>query len=149
MAIAPAMYVKLPYDPVDQFEHIGLWVTFPLALVVRASSPISGLNDLIQQAKARPGALRYGSQGIGASAHIFAELMNSMAGIKVIHVPYKGGGPALTGVLVGEVDYALMAVSTALAQVGTGKVRALGVTSAKPAASNAECSSNRKRAARI
>ncbi len=135
MAIAPALYSSLPYRPMHDFEDIGLWVTFPLALIVPAASPAAGLKDLIEQAKAKPGALRFGSQGIGASAHIFAELMNRMAGIKVIHVPYKGGGPALTGVLVGEVDYAMVAVSTALAQVGTGKVRALGVTSARPAAS--------------
>jgi tripartite-type tricarboxylate transporter receptor subunit TctC len=135
MAIAPAMYARLPYDPMRDFEHVGLWVTFPLALIVPAASPVTNLKDLIDQAKGKPGALRFGSQGTGASAHIFAELMNSMARIKVVHVPYKGGGPALTGVLVGEVDYALVAVSTALAQVGSGKVRALGVTSAKASAS--------------
>ena len=135
MAMAKAMYVNLPYDPQRDFEHIGLWVTFPLALVVPAASPITGLKDLIEQAKARPGALRYGSQGIGTSAHIFAELMNSMAGIKVVSVPYKGGGPALTGVLVGDVNYAMIAVSTALAQVNAGKLNALGVTSARPTSS--------------
>jgi len=135
MAIAKAMYANLPYDPQRDFEHIGLWVTFPLALVVPAGSPITSLKNLIEQAKARPGGLRYGSQGIGTSAHIFGDLMSSMAGVKVISVPYKGGGPALTGVLVGEVDYAMIAVSTALAQVNAGKLHALGVTSAKPTAS--------------
>ena len=135
MAIATAMYANLPYDPVRDFEHVGLWVTFPLALVVQVSSPITGLKDLIERAKAKPGTLRYGSQGIGTSAHIFAELMNSMTGIKVISVPYNGGGPALTGVLVGDVDYSMTAVATALAQVNAGKLRALGVTSALPAAS--------------
>jgi tripartite-type tricarboxylate transporter receptor subunit TctC len=135
MAIAKAMYANLPYDPQRDFEHIGLWVTFPLALVVPAGSPITSLKDLIEQAKAKPGALRYGSQGIGTSAHIFGDLMSSMAGVKVVSVPYKGGGPALTGVLVGEVNYAMIAVSTALAQVNAGKLHALGVTSAKPTAS--------------
>jgi tripartite-type tricarboxylate transporter receptor subunit TctC len=135
MAIARAMYANLPYDPMRDFEHIGLWVTFPLALVVSAASPATGLKDLIEQARARPGTLRHGAQGIGTSSHIFSELMNSMAGTKVVNVPYKGGAPALTGVLVGEVDYAMVAVATALAQVGAGKVRALGVTSARPAAS--------------
>ncbi|HEV7822313.1 MAG TPA: tripartite tricarboxylate transporter substrate binding protein [Burkholderiales bacterium] len=133
-AMAKAMYPQLPYEPQGDFEHIGLWVTFPLALVVPAGSPITNLKDLIAQAKTRPGALRYGSQGIGTSAHIFGDLMSSMAGVKVVSVPYKGGGPALTGVLVGEVDYAMIAVSTALAQVNAGKLRALGVTSAKPTA---------------
>ncbi len=135
MAMAKAMYPQLPYDPLRDFEAVGLWVTFPLALVVPAASPISGLKDLIERAKAQPDALRYGSQGIGTSAHIFGDLMSKMAGVKVISVPYKGGGPALTGVLVGEVDYAMIAVSTALAQVNAGKLRALGVTSAQPTAS--------------
>lgn len=138
IAAAKAIYPNLPYDPLNDFAHIGLWVTFPLALVVPAASPITGLKDLIERAKARPGTLRYGSQGIGASAHIFVELMSSMAGIKSVHVPYKGGGPALIGVLVGEVDYAMIAVSTAQAQVAAGKIRALGVTSAQSTPSLAD-----------
>ena len=132
LAIAPAVYPKLPYDPVRDFAHAGLWVTFPLVLIVPAGSPITGLNSLIDQARAKPGALRFSAQGMGTSSHIFAEWMNSLARIKVTIVPYKGGGPALTGVLAGEVDYSMVAVSTALAQVNAGKVRALGVTSAQP-----------------
>jgi tripartite-type tricarboxylate transporter receptor subunit TctC len=135
MVIAKSLYARLPYDPMRDFEHIGLWVTFPLALVVNASSPVTGLKALIEQAKARPGTLKHGAQGLGTSSHIFNERMSRMAGITVVNVPYKGGAPALTGVLVGEVDYAMVAVSTALVQVGAGKVRALGVTSAQPTAS--------------
>jgi tripartite-type tricarboxylate transporter receptor subunit TctC len=134
MVFAPALYPKLTYDVMRDFEHVGLWVTFPLALVVPASSPLASIKALVEQAKAKPGTLRYASQGIGASAHIFAEMMNHMAKIKVVHVPYKGGAPALTGVLVGEVDYGMMAVATALTQANTGKIRVLGVTSAKPSA---------------
>jgi tripartite-type tricarboxylate transporter receptor subunit TctC len=134
MVFAPALYPNLPYDVLRDFEHIGLFVTFPLALVVPASSPATSLKVLVDQARAKPGTLRYGSQGIGSSAHIFAEMMNTMGRIKVVHVPYKGGAPALTGVLVGEVDYGMMAVATALTQVGSGKIRVLGVTSAKPSA---------------
>jgi tripartite-type tricarboxylate transporter receptor subunit TctC len=134
MVFAPALYSNLPYDVLRDFEHIGLLVTFPLALVVPASSPATTLKALLEQARAKPGTLRYGSQGIGTSAHIFAEMMHYMARIKVVHVPYKGGAPALTGVLVGEVDYGLMAAATALTQVGSGKIRVLGVTSAKPSA---------------
>jgi tripartite-type tricarboxylate transporter receptor subunit TctC len=135
IGVARAMYPNLPYDPLRDFEHVGLWVTFPLALVVPASSPIASLRQLIEHARARPGELRYGSQGLGTSAHVFAELMNTQAGIKVISVPYKGGGPALMGVLVGEVDYSMIALPTALTQVGAGKARVLAVTSAAPAAS--------------
>src|SRR5688572_6185444 len=116
MAFAKAMYPKLPYDPMTDFEHVGLWVSFPLALVVQAGAPISGLKDLIDQARARPGMLKHGLQGIGTSSHIFNELMCHMAGVKVVNVPYKGGAPALVGVLVGEVNYAMVAVSTALTQ---------------------------------
>src|SRR5688572_2661897 len=134
MVFAPGLYTKLPYDVMRDLEHVGLWVTFPLALVVPAASPLANVKALVGEARAKPGTLRYGSQGIGASAHIFAEMMNHMARIKVVHVPYKGGAPALIGVLVGEVDYALMAVATALTQVGSGKIRVLGVTSAKPSA---------------
>ncbi len=117
------------------FAHVGLWVTFPLVLVVQAGSPVTGLQELIELARAKPGALSFGAQGIGSSSHIFAGLMNSMARIKVVIVPYKGGAPAMNGLLAGEVDYSMVAVSTALAQVGAGKLRALGVTSAQPKSS--------------
>lgn len=132
MAIAPGVYPKLPYDPLRDFAHVGLWVTFPLVLIVPAGSPMTNLTSFIEQARAKPGALRFSAQGLGTSSHIFAEWMNSLARIKVTIVPYKGGGPALTGVLAGEVDYSMVAVSTAISQVQAGKVRALGVTSAKP-----------------
>lgn len=132
MAIAPSLYARLPYDPLNDFAHAGLWVTFPLAMIVPAGSSITNLKGFIEQARAKPGALRFSAQGIGTSSHIFAEWMNSLAKIKVVIVPYKGGGPALTGLLAGEVDYSMVAVSTALAQVQAGKIRALGVTSAKP-----------------
>jgi tripartite-type tricarboxylate transporter receptor subunit TctC len=132
IAIAPGIYPKLPYDPLRDFTHVGLWVTFPLVLVVTAGSPMTNLNSFIETARAKPGALRFSAQGLGTSSHIFAEWMNSLARIKVTIVPYKGGGPALTGLLAGEVDYTMVAVSTAKAQVLSGKLRALGVTSAKP-----------------
>jgi tripartite-type tricarboxylate transporter receptor subunit TctC len=135
MVIAGAMNPKLPYDAMRDFEHIGLWVTFPLALVVSASSPAHSLKEFIALAKAKPGTMRHGLQGIATSSQMFSELMCHLAGIKVVNVPYKGGAPALTGVIVGEVDYAMIAVSTAQSQVAAGRVRALGVTSAKPAPS--------------
>lgn len=132
MTFAPGVYAKLPYDPMRDFAHVGLWVTFPLVLIVPAGSPMTSLAGLIEQARAKPDALRFSAQGLGTSSHIFAEWMNSLARVKVTIVPYKGGGPALTGVLAGEVDYSMVAVSTAISQVQAGRVRALGVTSAKP-----------------
>jgi len=131
MAIAPALYAKLPYDPMKDFVHAGLWVTFPLTLIVPAGSPLTSLDKLIEAARAKPGALRFSAQGMGTSSHIFAEWMNSLARIKVVIVPYKGGAPALSGLLAGEVEYSMIAVSTAIAQVKAGKIRALGVTSAQ------------------
>lgn len=132
MAIAPALFAKLPYDPQRDFVHAGLWVTFPLVLIVSAGSPVTGLRNLIDVGRAKPGTLRFSAQGIGTSSHIFAEWMNSLARMKVVIVPYKGGAPALSGLLSGEVDYSMIAVSTAISQVQSGKIRALGVTSAQP-----------------
>jgi tripartite-type tricarboxylate transporter receptor subunit TctC len=132
MVIAPALFAKVPYDPLNDFAHVSLWVTFPLVMIVPAGSTIKDLKGFIAEARAKPGALRFGAQGLGSSSHIFAEWMNSQAGVKVSIVPYKGGGPALTGLLAGEVDYSMIAISTAKAQVAIGKLRALGVTSAKP-----------------
>jgi tripartite-type tricarboxylate transporter receptor subunit TctC len=132
MAIAPALFSKVPYEPLNDFAHVSLWVTFPLVMIVPAASTIKDLKGFIAEARAKPGALRFGAQGLGSSSHIFAEWMNSLAGVKVSIVPYKGGGPALTGLLAGEVDYSMIAVSTAKAQVATGRIRALGVSSAKP-----------------
>jgi len=129
-AVAHALFAKLPYDPVKSFTHVSLAVTFPLVLVVPASTPIGALKDYIEQARQRPGMIRYGSAGVGTSPHIFMELLHSIAKVQTVHVPYKGGAPALSGLLAAEVDSALIAVSTALAQIGTGRVRALAVTSA-------------------
>ena len=131
MAVAPAMHEKMPYQPLRDLAPVGLWVTFPLVLVVNAGSPVTGLKELIELARAKPATLTFGAQGIASSSHIFAELMNSMARIKVVIVPYKGGAPAMNGLLAGEVDYSMVAVATALAQVNAGRLRALGVTSAQ------------------
>ena len=133
--VAGSLYPKLPYDPAKDFSHVILMVTFPFVLMVPASSSIRSLPELITQAKAKPGALRYSSAGIGASSHLLAEMMNRMAGIEAQHVPYKGGAPALQALLTGEVDFTIQSVSVAQAMVGAGKVRALGVTSLTPVAS--------------
>jgi tripartite-type tricarboxylate transporter receptor subunit TctC len=129
-AMAGSLYTKLSYDPAKDFAHVTLLVTFPNVLVVPASSPVVGLKALIEQAKSKPGMLKYGSTGVGGSSHVFVELMNQRMGVTTVHVPYKGGPPALMGLLMAEVDYAMVSVSAALAQLGPGKMRALGVTSA-------------------
>ncbi len=128
--VAGSLYAKLPYDPVNDFAHVTQIVSFPLVLLVPAASPATGLKELIEQAKARPGMLKYSSSGVGTSPHLFIEKMNLMANINTTSVHYKGGAPALVGLVAAEVDYTMVSVSTALAQLGTGKIRALGVTSA-------------------
>ncbi len=130
--LAGALYANLPYDPFSSFAHVTQMVTFPLVLLVPAASPLNGVKDLIEQAKAKPGALRYSSSGIGTSPHLFLEMINMMANISTSPIQYKGGAPALVGLIAGEGDYSMVSVSTALAQLSAGKIRAIGVTSAKP-----------------
>jgi tripartite-type tricarboxylate transporter receptor subunit TctC len=130
IAMAGSLYPKLPYDPANDFAHVTLMVSFPNVVAVSDSSAISSLKDLIAQAKAKPGVLKYGSSGVGGSGHVFVELMNLNAGINTVHVPYRGAPLALAGMLSGEVDYVLPAISTALSLLSANRVRALAVTSA-------------------
>ena len=132
--LAGNLYAKLPYDPFASFAHVTQMVSFPLVLLVPATSPLTSVKDLIEQAKARPGALRYSSSGVGTSPHMFLELINLMANVSTTPIHYKGGAPALIGLVAGEGDYSMVSVSTALAQLSAGKIRAIGVTSAKPVA---------------
>lgn len=132
IAMAGSIFPRLSYYPAKDFAHVTMMVTFPNVLVVRASGPIANLNAFIGQAKAKPGSIKYGSSGTGGSGHAFLELMNMKAGIQTTHVPYKSGPLALTGMIAGDVDYVLVAPSTALAQLSAGRIRALGVTSATP-----------------
>lgn len=129
--VAGSLYAKLPYDPATDFAHVTQIVSFPLVLLVPAASPATGLKELIEQAKARPGVVKYSSSGVGSSPHLFIEKMNLMAHISTVPVHYKGGAPALVGLIAAEVDYTMVSVSTALTQLGTGKIRALAVTSAQ------------------
>ena len=130
--VAGGLFSQLPYDPVKSFTHVSLAVTFPLVLVTPAGSPIVNLKDFIERGRSKAGALRYGSAGIGTSPHVFMELLQFMGKTQALHVPYKGGAPAVVGVVGGEVDSAMVAVSSALGQLAAGKLRALAVTSAAP-----------------
>ena len=129
--VAGALYAKLPYDPANDFAHVTQIVSFPLVLLVPAASAVASAKDLIDSAKARPGVIKYSSSGVGSSPHLFIEKMNLMAQISTVAVHYKGGAPALVGLVAAEVDYTMVSVSTALAQIGAGKLRALAVTSAQ------------------
>jgi tripartite-type tricarboxylate transporter receptor subunit TctC len=128
-AIAGSLYANLPYDPIKDFVQVTRLVTFPLVVVVPAASSIITMNDLIARAKAKPGALRYGSAGVGTSPHIFMEMLNQKAGISTEAIQYKGSAPAMTGLLAGDVEYSATSVSTARAFLQAGKLRAIGITS--------------------
>ena len=124
---------KLPFDPVRDFAPIALFVTAPNLLAVHPSVAAASVQDLITLAKKSPGKLNYSSFGDGSSAHLVGEMFRSQAGVDIVHVPYKGGGPALAAVMAGEVQMTFSNLSVALPQVRAGKVRGLAVTSRKRA----------------
>jgi len=128
LTVAPAMNTKLGYDPKRDIAPITMGVIFPNAFVVPAGSPIKTLADLVAAAKKEPGKLTYGSSGVGGAAHLAGELFKKDAGIDMIHVPYKGGGPAMTDVVAGRVDMYPAVPSTALPQMKAGKIRAIATT---------------------
>ncbi|WP_042876246.1 tripartite tricarboxylate transporter substrate binding protein [Cupriavidus necator] len=130
-AINPAVYSKLPYDSVKDFAPVILVTTVPLIIVTAANSPIKDLRQLIAMAKDKPGQITFGSAGNGASNHLAGELLNTMAGVKMAHVPYKGDAPSLTDVLGGQIHVALPTALAGMSQVKSGKLRALAVTSKK------------------
>jgi len=131
--IVPSLATKLPYDPHKDFEPVTLINTTPLVVVVHPGVPAKSIRELIGLAKARPGALNFGSSGSGGSNHLAGELFNAMAGVKMVHVPYKGNAPALTDLVGGHVDLVFNGLTSALPLIKGGKLRALGMTSLKRA----------------
>ena len=133
LAINPAVTKDLPYDPVKDFAPLSLCVTTPLFLVVHPSVPAKNVKELVALAKRQPGKLTFASGGNGSSNHLAGELLKLLAGVDLLHVPYKGAGPAMIDVMAGHVD--MMLGAAGLAEARAGRVRGLGVTSAKRAAS--------------
>ena len=131
--IVPSLIAKLPYDPQKDFEPITLINTTPLVVVVHPGVPAKNIKELIALAKAKPGALNFGSSGSGGSNHLAGELLNSMAGVKMMHIPYKGNAPALTDLVGGHVDVVYNGLTSAIPLIRGGKLRALGMTSLKRA----------------
>jgi tripartite-type tricarboxylate transporter receptor subunit TctC len=131
LAVNPALYKKLPYDPVKDFEPITLLATGPYILVVHPSVPAKSVKELIALARARPGQLTYASSGNGSGGHLANELLNSMAKVKMLHVPYKGGGPALVDLLAGNVQVLFATWVSSKPHIESGRIRALGVSTAK------------------
>jgi len=130
LVINPAMYLRLPYDPLRDFVAIGSLVSFPLLLVVHPSVPANSVNELIALARAKPGALTFSSPGVGNGSHLAVELFAAMADVQLVHVPYKGTAPAATALLAGEVALTFSSIPTVLPHVRVGKLRALGVGNA-------------------
>jgi tripartite-type tricarboxylate transporter receptor subunit TctC len=131
VAINQSLYKKMPYDPIKDLAPITLLAVFPNVIVVHPSFPAKNLKDLIALAKSKPGGLTFASAGNGSSTHLSPELLNTMAGLKMTHVPYKGGGPALVAVLSGEVSMYFSSVVAAAPQVKSGKLVPIAVTSSK------------------
>jgi len=131
--VNPSLLKKLPFDVVKDFAPVSLMVSVPFVLVVNNSVPAKSVKDLIALAKAQPGKLSYSSAGNGSNLHVAAELFSNLAGTKMLHVQYKGGGPALVAVLGGEVNLSFLSVAAAAPHIRAGRLRALGATSAKRA----------------
>jgi tripartite-type tricarboxylate transporter receptor subunit TctC len=136
LAINPGLNKNLPYDPLKDFAPVALCVTTPLYLVVHPSVPARSVRDLLALAKAQPGTLTFASGGNGSSNHLAGELFKSLARVDLLHVPYKGAGPAMIDVMAGHV--AMMFGAAGLAEAKAGKVRVLGVTGAKRSATAPE-----------
>ncbi len=129
LAIQVTLHKKLPYDPATDFVPIALVASVPFVLIVNPSLPVQTAGDLIKLAKERPGQLSFGSSGIGGPPHLYMELLQTMTGTKMNHIPYKGTSQAIVDVVAGRVPILMSDVAPAAPLIEAGKVRALGVSS--------------------
>jgi len=127
--ILPSLYKKLSFDVVKDFAPVGNFASSPLILVVNPSLPANSVTQLIELARSRKGKLNFAAPGVGSLGHLAGELFKSAAKIEMTHVPYKGGGPAITALVANEVNLYFSTVPAAITQVKAGRLRALGVTS--------------------
>ena len=131
LAVNVSLYKKLAFDPVKDFDPVSWVSSVPLVLVVHPSVPVKSVPELVALARKRAGQFNASSNGIGTTSHLSIEMLKQYAGVAVTHVPYKGGGPATTAVLSGEVDIAFVPVLSAQPFMKSGKVKVLAVTTAK------------------
>ncbi|HEV2008919.1 MAG TPA: tripartite tricarboxylate transporter substrate binding protein [Burkholderiales bacterium] len=131
VAISPSLYAKLNYDPAKDLAPVSLIAVIQNVVLVHPSVPAKTLKELIALARATPGKLNYGSGGVGTTTHLAPELLQNLQNIKMVHVPYKGSGLALIGLIGGDVDLLIMAVPAAASQIHSEKVRALAVLAAQ------------------
>ena len=130
-AIGQTLYTRLSFDLVKDFSHITLLATTPLLLVVHPSVPVKSLKEFTAFVKTRPGQLSYSSSGSGSAAHLAGELYSSMTGTKMVHVPYKGGGPSMIALVGGEVSLCFATMPSAIGHVRNGRLRGIAVTTTK------------------
>jgi tripartite-type tricarboxylate transporter receptor subunit TctC len=137
-AINPTLYANIPYDPVKDFIPVTLVAQVPNILVVTPSLPVKTVKELIEYAKAKPGALSFASGSTGSTGHLAGELFKTMAGVDMVHIPYKGAAPAMFDLLAGQTQLMFDNIANALPQVKAGKLRALAVTTVKRASAMPE-----------
>jgi len=133
-AINPTLYAHIPYDPVKDFAPVTQVASTPNVLVVNPSLPVASVKEFIAYAKAHPDALNFGSGSTGSAGHLAGELFKAMAGVRMVHVPYKGAGPAMQDLIGGRIQLMFDNLASSLAQMRAGRVRALAVTTAKRSA---------------
>jgi tripartite-type tricarboxylate transporter receptor subunit TctC len=132
LSVVPSIMKSVPYDPLKDFSPLTIGAVAPVVLIVRADSPFKSMQDIVDYAKAHPpGTLTFGSSGIGTSQHIAGELFNELAGVTIKHVPYKGGAPAMTDLLGGQVSMMFGQIPSAKQLADSGKIRILGIGSPK------------------
>ena len=134
----PSLYARVPYDAIKDFDPISLMALGPNVLVVHPSLPVKSVKDLIALAKAKPGQVGFAGSGSGSTPHLAGELFNTMAGVQMVHVPYRGSGPAMIGILGGETPVMFLPAINAGPHVKSGRLRAIAVTSTTRLASMPE-----------
>ena len=130
-SVNPSLFSKLPYDTVRDFVPVTMVASAPLMLVVHPSIPVKSVQEFIAYAKANPGKLNFGSGGPGTTPHLAGEMIKTMAGVQMTHIPYKGGAPALTDLVGGQIQFMLENIPGTLPFAKAGKLRALAVTDLK------------------
>ncbi|WP_454767175.1 tripartite tricarboxylate transporter substrate binding protein [Cupriavidus campinensis] len=128
-AVNPSLYPRLPYDPAKAFKAIGVLARYPNVLVANPAFPANTVKDVLSMARQKPGAVAFASSGNGSAQHLSGVLFAQRAGVDLLHVPYKGGGPAMTDVIAGQVPLFFANVASSLQHIKAGKLRPLAVTS--------------------
>jgi tripartite-type tricarboxylate transporter receptor subunit TctC len=131
LGVNPSLYKSMPYDPVQDFAYVGIVTVAPYVLVVDPRLPVKSVAELVEHAKANPGKINYGSFGIASMAHLNIEALKSRLGINLVHVPYKGAGPAVQGVVAGDAGVTISSPTAVLGFVRDGRLRALAIGASK------------------